>query len=231
MCTSGLAFLRLIQLSDSALPIGSAAQSFGLESLVDAGQLNVETLPGFLQDYLEETGCFEAVFCRLAHESWKQESDDVPFWLNLNRQLSAFRCSRESREASATLGRRFLQLAASLTALPQVSDTLHRSMQEGVDIHLCTAFGRVCAVLGIDRQTSATCYLHQSLAGLISAAQRLLPLGQNRASVLLWEVKPPIILTVERSLRLSLEEVSCFLPALDLASMNHPYLATRLFVS
>jgi len=158
-------------------------------------------------------------------------SDRLPQWLRLNRQLSAFRCSRESREASATLGRRFLQLAASITEAPALANTLERSIQEGVDVHLCTAFGRVGAFLGLDPQTVALCYLHQSLAGLISACQRLLPLGQNRASRLLWDLKPSIVSIVERSLPLALEDVSCFLPALAVASMSHPYLSTRLFVS
>lgn len=230
MAGNELALLRLLQLSDSALPIGTAAHSFGLESLAADGQLRVEELPSFLQDYLEEAGCLEAVFCRFAHES-----DDTARWLLLNHQFSAFRCARESREASATLGRRFLQLAASVTQSPELTNmlanTLEYSRRQGVDIHLCTAFGRVGALLGIDHQTVAACYLHQSIAGLVSACQRLLPLGQNRASQIVWDLKPAILATVERSLALSLEEVSCFLPALDVASMSHPSLATRLFVS
>ena len=254
---SGLALLRLIQFSDSALPIGGAAHSFGLESLAAEGRLTVEHLPAFLEDYLQEAGGLEAVFCRLAHACWPEQSNKGPDgpngpdgpdrlegpieegavpdrlaqWLRLNRQLSAFRCSRESREASATLGRRFLQLAASTMESPALATTLERSIEAGVDVHLCTAFGGVGALLGLDPQTVAICYLHQSLAGLISACQRLLPLGQNRASRLLWDLKPSIVSTVERSLPLTLEDVSCFLPALDVASMSHPYLSTRLFVS
>jgi urease accessory protein len=248
MATSELALLRLIQFSDSALPIGGAAHSFGLESLVAEGRLTVEDLPAFLEDYLQEAGCLEAVFCRLAHACWPEQANeraggpDGPIeeggapnrqaqWLRLNRQLSAFRGSRESREASATLGRRFLQLAVSITESPALAITLERSVEEGVEVHLCTAFGQVGAFLGLDPQTIANCYLHQSLAGLISACQRLLPLGQNQASRLLWDLKPSIVSTVERSLPLTLEAVSCFLPALDVASMGHPVLATRLFVS
>lgn len=60
MATSGVALLRVLQLSDSALPIGGAARSFGPESLVADGRLTVEGLPSFLEGYLKEAGSFEA---------------------------------------------------------------------------------------------------------------------------------------------------------------------------
>src|ERR1700674_2552922 len=62
-----LALLRLMQLADSALPIGTTAHSFGLETLVAEGDLDVEQLAPFLRDYLEEAGGVESAFCRLGH--------------------------------------------------------------------------------------------------------------------------------------------------------------------
>lgn len=59
--------LMLMQLTDSAVPIGTAAHSFGLESLVSVGILTVSLLEPFLRDYLCEAGVQEATFCRGAH--------------------------------------------------------------------------------------------------------------------------------------------------------------------
>jgi urease accessory protein UreF len=52
--TDPLRLLKLMQLADSTLPIGSAAHSFGLESLIAEELLSVDTLSGFLGDYLED---------------------------------------------------------------------------------------------------------------------------------------------------------------------------------
>ena len=42
-------------------------------------------------------------------------------------------------------------------------------------------------------------YLNQSVAGLVSACQRLMPLGQTAASQLLWALKPAILEAVDEA--------------------------------
>src|SRR5215472_10456841 len=100
-----IAFLRLLHLADSALPIGSLAHSFGLESLVSFGMLNVSDLPDFLKNYLQESGMLEAVACREAFRLVNSSSEKFPThaWLKINDQLSALKPARESREGSAAL--------------------------------------------------------------------------------------------------------------------------------
>lgn len=230
-----LPFLRLLQLADSALPIGSTAHSFGLESITVEDNLSVEQLEVFLQDYLTTNGELESVFCRSGHRlAAISDSEQFRFeWINLNTRLSAFKMARESRTASATLGRRFLQLVTALEETPRLQEALQLARMQHTDIHYSIAFGLVGAILMIDETTTLLAYLQQSLSGLISTCQRLLPLGQNQASGIIWRLKTTVADIAETSIYATQhpEELTLFTPLLDIGGMRHPMLPTRLFIS
>lgn len=237
MQLDNLQFLHLLQLADSALPIGTTAHSFGLETLTVEEHLETPQLEPFLGEYMRETGGLEAAFCRLAHRLAVQYSgDEVSLDIGLgelNAQLDAYKIARESRSASATLGRRLLQLVLSLTEQAPLSIVLRRVKEPGGACHYCTAFGLTGAVLGIDEDTAVLAYLHQSLTGLIFTCQRLLPLGQSQAVTMLWRLKSTLleVATASEELALQPESIAVCAPLLDLGSMRHPYLITRLFIS
>src|SRR5580698_6574423 len=107
---ASLAELRLLHLADSALPIGSLAHSFGLETLTDSGRLTVPDLPDFFRTLIEESAFVEAVFCRAGYSlANSDETFAGPRWLALNERVSAMKPGREARQGSAVLGRNFLQ--------------------------------------------------------------------------------------------------------------------------
>ncbi|MEP6987872.1 MAG: urease accessory UreF family protein [Chloroflexota bacterium] len=220
--------LRLLQLADSAIPIGAAAHSFGLETLIEDGTITVPLLSAFLSDYLRETGMLEVSYCLTTHTSASEE-DFVEKWLTLNMCLDALKTVRESRAASTSLGRRFVQLAVDLEDHSRLREAIQVAKAEGVGIHQCAAFGLVGGVLGVDARRTGLAYLNQNITGLVSACQRLMPLGQTAASQLLWALKP-VMIEVINQYKEGTHAVA-FTPMVDIASLRHPALNTRLFIS
>lgn len=213
-----LALLRLLQLSDSAAPIGSAAHSFGLETMAQEGAVGPAELERFLLGQLAESLELEAVFCGAG---WGRDAPQID---DLNRLLSARKPARESRQASLAIGRRFWRLFASIFEgeLPDVDASV---------MHHAVAFGTAARLLGIARTTAVAAFLQQAVTASISAAMRLMPLGQSTAQALLWRLGLEIGATAQRACTLDPWRAFSFAPALEIASMRHPGIETRLFIS
>ena len=180
--------------------------------------LKVPDLYRFFCDWLSGAGAVEAVYCMKA---WGVT--DTEAWHTLNSELTARKLARESRDASLALGRRFLRLAGA------VIDDARLALPGPA--HFAVAFGVVSGVLGVDRITAAAAFLHQSLYGAVSACQRLLPLGQSSAAALLWQLKPRILEATHEAEGHEPDDLWNPQPLLEMASMRHPRLSTRLFIS
>jgi urease accessory protein len=116
------------------------------------------------------------------------------------------------------MGRRFLELTNYLLPEPSIAGALHYSV----------AFGAVGAVVGIPEEAIILAYLQQSIKGLVSACQRLMPLGQLAASRIIWNIMPMMLQVARGS---QMQENSCFAPLPEIGSMRHASLETRLFIS
>lgn len=216
--------LTLLQLADSALPIGAASHSFGTETLVAEGSVTVEELPEFLSAYIEECLLCEAVFL---HHAWRlSDTFSRDDWDRLGHELSARRPAREPRSGGIALGRRFLRLAHSLHPRQVFEDALQFD-----ELHHCNAFGLVCGALEIPSDWASLAYLQQAITGMVSACQRLMPLGQSAAGLLVRNLQVEIRSAATRSATLRLADIQSFAPSFELAGMRHPRLATRLFIS
>ncbi len=226
-----LSGLWLLHLADSALPIGAFAHSFGVETLVMGELLQVSDLQEFLRTWLEEAGVAEGVFCRAAWCLARQKDFPIKEWLNLNDSLGALKPARESRKGSAVLGSNFLKAALAVCDLQPLRKAAEASRNASAAVHHSCAFGLVSGALHFDEDHAVRAYLHQSVAGLISAFQRLMPLGQTQAQQILWNLKPWMVETARSSADIMTEDVCCFMPMLDWGAMEHPDLFTRLFIS
>jgi urease accessory protein len=84
---------------------------------------------------------------------------------------------------------------------------------------------------GIDQDDPAAAYLQTFTANLISAAVRLVPLGQTAGLRVLAALEPVILATAHATRTATLDDLGGCAFRSDLAAMHHETQYTRLFRS
>ena len=223
------AFLTLFQITDSFFPSGSFVYSWGLETYVHEGMIyDRKEFQKFLEAYF--TGFMakgDAVILKLSWEAAQRE--DWGALLRLDRLTHSLKLARELREGSLHTGRQILKVMSKLQTLP-ILERFAEGVEAGRNwVHHPVVFGLLCGALGVEQADSVSSYLYQSLSSLVSAGVRLIPLGHMDGQRSIEEMKP-LIQRISKSLAgMGEEDISFFAPGLEIRSMRHEHLYTRLF--
>jgi len=223
---TSLPLLHLLQLTSPALPVGAYSYSEGLETLVQTG--TIATAADLLHWLIQELsyGAIRlevATMLRIYDSASPIDSAALNNW---NHWLSAVRDSAELREQSWQMGRSLARLLIDLQ--PELKPLIQAC---GEPCNYAVAFGVAAASWQIDRREAALGYLHSWAANLISAAVRLIPLGQTVGQRSLLQLYPTLEQAVDAILLLPDDELNTCGWGLAIASMNHETLYSRLFRS
>lgn len=225
-----LALIRGLRFLDSFFPSGGFAYSSGLEAAVQGGTVrDAEDLSTYVEDLLRHgIGRREAVAVALAHDAVSKGVLRIA--LDADRELDAMKTGREARQASRQMGRQVIRIAAEqMGESPFLQDFLAAVEAEQASSHLAVSLGLVLAASGWSREDAVAAYLYQAATGLLSAALKLLPIGQREGQRLLNGWMPVI---AELSGQLQPETMmTSWAPVQDIYAMRHSRLESRLFRS
>ena len=215
---------RLMSWLSPTYPVGAYSFSHGLEYAVEAGLVvdRASTLDWIATVMTAGNGLADLVFVAAAWDS------DPAELASLNEYVLAFQGTAELRLESTAQGRAFLSVTAD--AWPcEATDALTSIPQD--EITYAVAVGAVAKSHNIDRRDAVIAYAHAFAANLVSAAVRLVPLGQTDGQRITADLLPTCVAAAERALATAPDEVSTSTPMVDIASMKHEHQYTRLFRS
>lgn len=221
----------LLQAGDSFYPTGGYAHSFGLEGLVQAGVIRD---PATLREFL-----FRAVLpalrqteLPLAAHAWAAlAADDWARVGELCRLAAALKAPRELRAAAEAIGRQRIELAARLHGPGLAAEFLRRAGLESWPCSSAVAAAVEGRTLGAPRAAVLAALYYGTVAALVSAAMKLLRLGQNAAQALLTEALAEAPRLIAAAERVKVEEIGWFNPWLDIAAARHESADARMFIS
>jgi urease accessory protein len=224
-------FLALLQLCDTALPIGAYTFSNGLETYTQQGLIaEVTTLQEWLEAILHHTVRNSHLLpVALAHRATTARD-----WAQLERldqHLTAMKHARELREASVKTGQGLLRLAVQVWPGPAVERLHGLYQQHRLVAHQALVLGVIGCQLGYEERIIIEAAGYQWLSSMISAALRLLPIGQLAGQQLLTALLPHLPVIADDIHQQSWDDLSSTAPEFDIRAMQHETLYSRLFRS
>jgi len=221
---SAPALLRLLAWLSPAFPTGGYAWSHGIEWAVEAHDIrDGETLRAWTVDLLHHgAGHNDLLFVRHAHRA----AQDVEALAAIVELALAAQPSRERRAETIGQGNAFLAAATAW------QPTVLRALADKVgDIPYPVAVGALAGAQAIAEDDAALGVVQAFAANLISAAVRLVPLGQSAGLAVLAALEPDILAVAAATATQTLDDLggACFRS--DIAAMRHEIQYTRLFRS
>ncbi len=216
---------RLLQLCSPSLPVGAYAYSQGLECAVERGWVRDEVsagdwILGLLSHQLQRLDL--PIFARL-YRAWRDS--DLEAARRWNARLYASREAAELQREDAHLGTALARLLVDL-GLEEAA-----GWRNAPRVCFATLFSLAAARWDIPLPQAATGYAWAWVENQITAATRLIPLGQTASQRLLSVAGPVLTATVAEALILSDAEIGASSPGLALASALHETQYSRLFRS
>jgi urease accessory protein len=222
--------LELLHLCDSLFPIGGFAYSDGLERATSDGTIaDSAGLQAWLQAVLDDTiGRLEGP---AVWHAWRAVAEgDVAAMIRLDEELTALRPSSSARRSSRAMGQRLLTTWQVLHPDARLERLAMLAKPDAIGPVLPLAFAAACVSAGVTRREAVDAYAYTRLAATVSAAMRLMPIGQTDAHRLLSRVLGCVPAVVDR-IAAGDDELESFTPMMDIAAMTQQYLHSRLFRS
>ena len=222
--------LHLLQLSDSALPIGGFSFSNGLESAVAYGVVhNAATLEEFTLSAMHLASTTDCVAARVAYEATMEHSFDKI--LNADRILIARKLNAEQRLMSQRMGRKMAELIENFvkdSMLTRWIDAIKSGATAGT--HAVTQ-GVVFSACGVEAKALFCAMLYGVEVMILNAALRLMRITHNSTQRILYNLSQYIDDMWAESVSLGIDDMYGFTPQIDLLSSLHEKGMSRMFMN
>jgi urease accessory protein len=216
---------QLLRLASPMLPVGAYAYSQALEWAVEQGTVADEASAlGWISDALHfSLGTLEAPVWAQLYRAW--QARDVEAARRWNDRFIALRETEEFRAETRQMG----------SALRAVLEATREIEVRPLDAIEAPAFPCVFSFaahgLGVPMREGLVAYLWAWAENQVSAAMKLVPLGQSSGQRILVRLIAYLPDVADRAAALPEDALSNFAPALAIASSRHETQYTRLFRS
>lgn len=221
---------RLLQFSDSTLPVGSFAFSNGLESAL---QTEVVKDPASLQQFAElvvrQAANMDGIALLHAHRAIR--AGDYARVKVADHELWNRRIGEEQQLMLSRMGKKFAELSLKISDFPALKTWL-ADIKSG-ETPGCFPIGQaiVLAHLGADEKQAFVVHQYGVASMILSAAVRLMRIDHLDTQRILFAVQQRAEHDYQNIEHLELDEMSSFAPIFDVLVAHHTKTHVRLFMN
>ncbi len=223
----------LIQTTDTLFPSGGYAHSYGLEEMVALNQVSsAKDLEEFLmQQILPSLENLELPYLRYCVKA--VEKNDLNELVILNEEISAWKLTREIRDAGKSQGAQLLRMILEIYECP-VSEKFNQLLLEGRD--QCQQISATALLRNAQKApliSSMIAWIYQAVSNFCSASIKLLRMGELACQKIIHRCidRERVQNLLSKSLVVQRGSAGFFNPLLDIASARHELAFSRLFIS
>ena len=220
----------LLSWMSPSYPIGAFAHSSGLEWAVEAGHaIDRGSAEGWIDSMIAH-GAIRADAVMFVHAHRAVRTADADRFAAIAELATATLTSHERRVEATAQGAAFRRISSATAKVPELAmlDAI-----EDEELSYPIAVACLTAAHGIGLEPALTAFLHGVVANLVSAAQRLIPLGQTDGQRMIRSLRERVFAAVVEAIALDdddpFEQLGSASLYADLACMAHETQYTRLF--
>ncbi|WP_235818113.1 urease accessory protein UreF [Brucella thiophenivorans] len=221
---------RLLQFSDSTLPVGAFAFSNGLESAL---QTEVVTNPASLHQFVElvvrQAAHMDGIAFLHAHRAIL--AGDYDGVLAADHEIWNRRVGEEQQMMLARMGKKFAELSLKISDFPPLERWL-KDIKSGATPG-CFPIGQALALahMGADEKQAFVVHQYGVASMVLSAAVRLMRIDHLDTQRILFASQSRVSSDYDDVRGLELDEMSSFAPIFDVLVAHHTKAHVRLFMN
>ncbi|MBO7194874.1 MAG: urease accessory protein UreF [Alistipes sp.] len=219
---------HLMQLCDSALPVGGFSFSCALESAVAQGLLrSVHDIEQYVRVVVRQSLLSDGVAALHAMRS----ADSIAELCRADRALMARKASVEMRTMSARMGRKLAELGSELLPCHDIDEWLSCVVQHRAEGSYAVSQGLIFSLCGASECDLFAAVGYGTASMVLGAALRLARVTHRDTQKMLFSLSLFVDSLYDQARMLGLEQMHGFAPEMDILSSLHERGIQRMFMS
>lgn len=222
--------MRLLQFTDSTLPVGAFSFSNGLET---ASHQNIvfdaATLEAYVKAVAIQAAYSDGIAALHAHRATlKKDYDELR---KIDNYLLLFKMNDESRQMLRRMGKKMVELSTQIIDEPFLTTWLNDIKQDKSPGTYPVAQGVVFALMGLTEEELFSSHQYGVINMVLSAALRCVKVSHYDTQKILFALNEQSQEFFDEIKTYKLDEMNTFVPQIDILSSLHEKGNMRMFMN